>query len=248
MGYSLGAFDAFYIAAAERDPSHELIDFDRYLTLDAPVRLLEGLHHLDDFYNAPMVFPREERTQRVRAILHKVLDLAQGDLSPEEELPFSNLEAEFLIGLTFRLTLQDTIFSSQQREDQGVLLTQRGSFRRGSAYEEIADYSFARYVLAFVAPYYRDQLGRVSSIDDLLAQNDLRFIADDLRGNNKIRHFANKNDFLTNDEDVAWITQLLGEERVRFFPTGGHLGNLYKPEVQEELMDALRDLLEVAAE
>lgn len=262
MGYSLGAFHTFYIAAAERDPENELIEFDRYVTLDAPVRLMHGVEQLDRYYNAPLAFPPDERMRRIRAILQKAVDvgrsdfaseedfaridsadLGQADLTPEQELPFSNIEAEFLIGLSFRVTLESIIYASQEREDLGVLRTERGWFRRGSAYQEISDYSFSEYIYAFVLPYYRDHLGRVSSADQLVAMNDLRSIADGLRGQEKIRHFANHNDFLTTDEDVAWLANLLGEEYVRFFPTGGHLGGLYRPEVQDEVMRALVDLV-----
>jgi ABC-type transporter lipoprotein component MlaA len=267
MGYSLGAFHTFFIAAAERDPNSDLIDFDRYVTLDAPVNLLHGMQKLDAFFNAPLAFPPDGRADEVRTILLKTLDLAketltaaegpalgadisrmevlnigEGDLAPAGPLPFSNLEAEFLIGLSFRIMLGSIIYGSQEREDLGVLVTQRGWFRRTSAYEEIADYSFAEYMHAFVLPYYRDRLRTVENASEFVAQNDLRFIAENLRGNEKIRHFANTNDFLTTDEDVAWLTQLLGEANVRFYERGGHLGGLHKPEVQAEVMQALSDL------
>jgi hypothetical protein len=109
-------------------------------------------------------------------------------------------------------------------------------------YVEMAGYGFEAYVYAFVLPYFRDQLRLVSGMDELVARSDLRSVADGLRGNPKIRHFANRNDFLTTPEDVAWLSATLGAERVTLFPTGGHLGNLYKPEVQAEIMASLADL------
>ncbi len=54
--------------------------------------------------------------------------------------------------------------------------------------------------------------------------------------------FANHNDFLASDDDVAWLTDQLGPERVRVFPAGGHLGNLHRPEVQSEIMRSPSDL------
>jgi hypothetical protein len=62
-------------------------------------------------------------------------------------------------------------------------------------------------------------------------------------GPDAIRHFANRNDFLTTPADVAWIRETLVPERVTLFPTGGHLGNLYKPEVQAEIMASIADLV-----
>ncbi len=73
--------------------------------------------------------------------------------------------------------------------------------------------------------------------------NDLRSIGDALRASGKIRHFANRNDFLVAEEDMEWITKALGEKNVQFFPSGGHLAGLHKPEVKEEIMQALADVL-----
>ena len=97
---------------------------------------------------------------------------------------------------------------------------------------------------AFVLPYFRDQLQRVSDMDELIARSDLRSVAGELRDNPKIRLFANRNDFLATPADLAWLTETLGAEHVTLFETGGHLGNLYEPEVQADIMASIADLLE----
>jgi hypothetical protein len=261
MGYSLGAFHGFFIAAGEADPADGVLRFDRYVLLDPPVRLVHGLERLDAFYNAPLAFPEPRQAAEVQRILRKALhvakaaleggdghaysrldaiDLGGGSLAPA--LPFTNLEAEYLIGLAFRRALQSLIFVSQSREDLGVLRSRRSTLRRWAAYEEIADYSYSEYLYAFLLPYYRDRLGRVASAEELARQNDLRAIEAPLRANPRLRVFANRNDFLTSADDVAWLTEVVGAERVAFFPTGGHLGNLHEPEVQRAIMDSLEDL------
>ena len=151
------------------------------------------------------------------------------------------------IGVSFRLTLQSVIYNSQKRHDLGVLQTKRGWFRRSAAYEEIFDYSFMEYFYAFVLPYYLERDPRITGSDRMLELNDLRSIGAALRQNGKIRHFANRNDFLVEKEDMEWLTDTLGEENIHFFPTGGHLGGLYKPEVQHEVMQALTDLTATAS-
>ena len=265
MGYSLGAFHGFFLAAADADPASALVRFDRYVLLDPPVRLVHGLERLDGFYNAPLAYPEPLRAAQVQRILRKALhvakaelsksggmpsysrldaaDLGGGSLEPAHALPFTNLEAEYLIGLAFRRTLQSVLWVSQTREDLGVLRTPRGELRRWAAYEEIADYSYSEYLFGFVLPYHRDRLGLVASAEDLARENDLHAIEAPLRGNPKLRVFANRNDFLTSREDIDWLTELVGSERVAFFPTGGHLGNLHQPEVQRAIMDSLADLL-----
>jgi ABC-type transporter lipoprotein component MlaA len=265
LGYSLGAFAGFYIAAEEEDPANKLLHFDRYLLLDPPVRLLDGMKRLDAFFDVPLALPESEREAEVRRILLKAVgvgrkalearngeasygrletaDLGGSTLTPDAELPFTNEEAEFLIGVAFRRSLQEILYASQGRQDLGVLLTERRALRRLPPYKEIGDYSFLMYFHAFVLPYYRDRLNSVESAEQIIAINDLHAIAEPLRGNPKLRVFANRNDFLTSDEDVEWLTALVGAERARFFPTGGHLGNLYRPEVQAEVMSSLDDLV-----
>lgn len=265
LGYSLGAFHALFIAAREREAAERgLVRFDRYLTLDAPVALFGGMSKLDGFYNAPLAFPPERREQEVKHILRKALEVGKkalrsrerreyarmdaidrghADLTPPIAVPFSNVEAEYLIGLAFRRTLREVLWSSQSRHDLGVLRTQRRWWSRGPAYAEMADYSFVEYLHAFVLPWVRDQRGDVRSVEDIIHSNDLRSLESRLRAHPRIRHFANRNDFLTTDEDAAWLTRVLGADHVRFFPSGGHLGNLDRPEVQAEAMETIADLL-----
>ncbi len=128
------------------------------------------------------------------------------------------------------------IWVSQSRDDLGILRTRRSGLERWAAYKEISDYSYSEYLYGFVLPYYQDHLGSIASADEFVRQNDLHAIAEPLRGNPKLRVFANRNDFLTSAEDIAWLSGLVGPERVAFFPTGGHLGNLDEPAVQGAIM------------
>ena len=47
---------------------------------------------------------------------------------------------------------------------------------------------------------------------------------------------------LLTDDDIAWLTDVMGEENVTFYPRGGHLGNLHQADVQADVMEALADL------
>jgi ABC-type transporter lipoprotein component MlaA len=262
LGSSLGGFDTLFVAAAERAGS-PLVGFDRYVAIDAPVRLLPALRKMDGLYDSVLQFPEGERNARVRDILWRALEADAGQrarrgaysrvalateptgrLERPGPLPFSDLEARYLIGLNFRLALVDVIASADDRTELPALQTERSLLHRESAYVEMGRYSFEDYLRGLVLPYYRDQLGLIASLEELAARSDLHSVASELRANPKIRYFANRNDFLTSPEDADWITQTLGAERVRIFPTGGHLGNLHEPEVQAELMRSIADLVE----
>ena len=245
MGISMGAFHTLFIAAAEKRGAGDLVRFDRYVALYPPVRLRHGMEQLDAFYNAPLVFPEEEREERVAGILQKVVrSSGEQDLQPGTPIPLSQLEAEFLIGVAFRMALHDVIWVSQMRNDMGVLKTPRSQFRRSGASREILEFSFMEYLYAFALPYLSERDPEIQSVDDLFMRADLHYIAQVLQANaDKIRVFANENDFLVTSEDVTWLTNLLGEQRVTFYPGGGHMGNLHLEEVQNDVMNSLRDLL-----
>ena len=81
--------------------------------------------------------------------------LSKSTLTPQTSLPFNAIESKFLIGLTFRLSLRDIIFSSQRRNNQGVLQHPLWNFRRDPVYQEILQYSYQDYFDKFAVPYYQ---------------------------------------------------------------------------------------------
>jgi hypothetical protein len=224
-----------------------LLRFDVYLALNPPVSLEHAMTQVDRFYNAPMRFPVEERSRRIEEIFGKVLYLSEGELWPGMELPFTRIEAEFLIGLAFRLDLQYTLLQTQDRHDRGVLRTPRSKLRRAPAFREASEYSYLEYMYAFVLPYWAesdigitfDEAGARRLFDDC----DLRSIAAELAANERVRLFTNANDFLLRPEDLEWLRATLGE-RARIFPAGGHLGNLHRKAIQ----DSIRSVVESVAE
>jgi len=63
-----------------------------------------------------------------------------------------------------------------------------------------------------------------------------------LRANPNVRVIVNQNDFLLEDEDLAWLHATFTPEQLTVFPQGGHLGNLFNPSVQKSIMRALDGL------
>jgi ABC-type transporter lipoprotein component MlaA/pimeloyl-ACP methyl ester carboxylesterase len=241
MGYSMGAIDALYIAAAERTHYSPLMSFDRYVAISTPVRMLHGITELDEFYQAPLGWPVAERTSDIENTFLKVADLSKSTLRPQTSLPFNAVESKFLIGLTFRFILRDIIFNSQLRHNQGVLREPLRKLRRAPAYREILQYSYADYFEKFAVPYYRGR-GMTSPAETLGKAGDLRTYDAGLRANPNIRVIVNQNDFLLADEDLEWLRATFAPAQLTVFKQGGHLGNLANPVVQGTIMDDLGGL------
>ncbi|MEX1024445.1 MAG: VacJ family lipoprotein [Planctomycetota bacterium] len=249
MGLSIGAYEALLIAAGadrplEGERQDELLEFDQFIALDPPVDLEHALQQLDRFYNAPLAFPADERAARVEEIFAKVLYLSHGDLEPGIPLPFTDLEARFLIGLAFRLDLQFLLLQSQELEDSGVLLTKRSRLHMAPAFREAAEYSYSEYFYAFVLPYVAARESDVAVTEEgartLFERTSLRGSERGLAGDDRIRIFANANDFLLRAEDVEWLETTIGD-RLTLFSEGGHLGNLYLEYVQQVIGETLEE-------
>jgi ABC-type transporter lipoprotein component MlaA len=280
MGYSMGAFESLFVAATgptnqysvrtkgsvlrflqgkqgvkdvRIDPITNqlpLIQFDRVVAINTPVRMTYGISKLDEFYRAPLDWPVAERADDLENTFLKVAALSKLTLTPRSTLPFSAIESKFLIGLTFRLILRDMIYSSQRRNNQGVLQHRIRNFRRDPLYQEILQYSYQDYFEKFAIPYYSAR-GLTSptqaapeasprrAAEALEKSGDLQTYDAGLRANSNIRVIVNQNDFLLTDEDLAWLHATFGPEQLTVFPIGGHLGNLSNLTVQKSILAAL---------
>lgn len=244
MGLSLGGFHTLYIAASESDSTSGLIDFDRYVAVNPPVTMSSCVNRLDAFYNAPLVYPPEVRDERVVGVLQKAVRLAlQGNVEDEDALSFSRVEADFLIGLNFRVALHDVIWSSQSRHNMGILKTPLRTLQRAASTEEILDFSYVEYFYAFVFPYFQNRDSEITSPEKMFELMDLRFIADSLPGSGKVRIYSNWDDFVVTPEQIRWLMEVFGEANVICQPEGGHMGALFDPATREQMMDSLEDLL-----
>jgi len=239
MGYSLGAFDSLYIASTEQTNNSSLIKFDRYVAINTPLRLAYGISKLDEFYQAPMEWPLAERTDNIENTLLKVATLSQNKLTPQTTLPFNAIESKFLIGMTFRFTLRDLIYNSQRRHNQGVLQHPFRSPRREPLYQEILQYSYRDYFEKFAVPYYQQHGLGTNAALTMQKAGDLRTYDAGLRANPNIRIIVNQNDFLLEDEDLAWLHANFTPEQLTIFALGGHLGNLSNDSVQKSILAAL---------
>jgi ABC-type transporter lipoprotein component MlaA len=242
MGYSMGALESSYIASTQATNQMPLIKFDRYVAINTPVRLLHGISKLDEFYEAPLDWPAAERTDDLENTFLKVAALSHSTLTPQTSLPFDAVESKFLIGLNFRMVLRDIIFSSQRRNNQGVLRRRPVIFRREPVYQEILKYSYQNYFDKFVIPYYQTNGLGSAAATALAKAGDLRTYESGLRANPDLKIIVNENDFLLADEDLAWLKATFSPAQLTVFKQGGHLGNLSNATVQKTILDGLSGL------
>lgn len=241
MGMSLGAYHTLLIAAGETEGKLKGIKFDRYIAINPPLDLFYGIGQLDAFYNAPVAWPGSERETRMQAAIDKARDLLQPPDKFKTPPTFTPTEAQFLIGLLYRISLRDTIHASQRQTNIGRLSNEPGLMNREDEYQEILLYSYRDYFQSFVLPTLRTEKGRLS-IDHVRYSCDLKSHHRNLQENSKAYVFTNANDFLLDDGDIRWLKETFPEERLVLSPHGGHLGNLSEPGTQSAILSLLPPL------
>jgi ABC-type transporter lipoprotein component MlaA/pimeloyl-ACP methyl ester carboxylesterase len=240
VGCSMGGFHTLYLAAREKKTDPGLIRFDRYVAIDTPVNLYHGIKNIDTLFAAPNAWPAGQRQALMNNAVHKAAKLAT--LPPAAATgvpPFGAVESKYLVGLSFRLTLRDTIFSSQSRNNMGVLQTPVSNWRREPVYEEIYSFSFRDYFDRFAVPYYRT---RGVTSKDFIREVNLENSTASLSSQQKVRVLVNGNDFLFGAGDLSWLRSTFGSSRLTVFPSGGHLGNLGTAPVQSAILTSLDGL------
>lgn len=245
LGYSMGGFQTLYLAGSDGATDPGLLDFDRYVAINTPVRLDHAITTLDEHFRAALDWPADERTAKIGDIFAKVAVLATqfGMLKPGSPVPLDATESKFILGLAFRLSLRDVIFLSQSRTNMAVLDEPVSNWHREDTYREILQYTFQDYLEQFVTPYYRALGIDLDDPAELTKAVSLRQFEKQFTDNPEVRVIINENDPLLGGEDTQWLLETFGNERLRRFPNGGHLGNLNQTVVQREIVRALADLL-----
>jgi ABC-type transporter lipoprotein component MlaA len=242
MGYSMGGFQTLFLAAQPATNDAPLLKFERYVAIDTPVRLRYAVTNVDQFYDAALAWSAAERTANIENMLLKVVAVSEQSPEQRSALPFNAIESRFLIGLAFRLSLRDIIFSSQLRHNQGVLKQPIKKSRREAAYDEIMQYSLWQYIQQFAKPYDKARGIDLGDPEVVERGTDLRTYSAALQENSKIRVIANRNDLFLAPEDVAWVENTFAPANVTLFEHGGHLGNLAQANVQQAILRALDGL------
>jgi hypothetical protein len=208
--------------------------FERYVAVNPPVNLFEALTRLDDLYNTPLAWPAAERRERMENSLYAALYFAESGLDALSDIPLTREESQFLVGVVFRYTLMCVIQNSQSRHGLGVLKHDPAAFVRRDSYQEIWQISYADYLDRFVLPELVRN-GRVADRAAAVLATNLRRDTESLRQNPKIRVQICEDDLLLTAPDIAWFREVFGPQ-LKAYPSGGHLGNLYVPAVQDGLI------------
>ena len=139
-------------------------------------------------------------------------------------VPFSDIEASYLIGLTYRLTLRQAILTSHE------ITPNR------KAYNRVNTISWEDYYLEIIEPRVKE---RNISPAELEAASDLRAREAGLMQASGVHLVLTSNDFLLTEDHLSWFREHF-KGRTIYSETGGHMGHLWKKGVRDAMRAAIR--------
>ncbi|MDD5696989.1 MAG: MlaA family lipoprotein [Victivallaceae bacterium] len=255
LGYSMGAIQSLYIAKLEEQ--RNTLGVDRYLAINPPVDLMYGVSQLDNYYDSHRKWTREQLIEHGAAAFGKMMQIIQipyqyhavrqGKPNPDEwthhGLTITQDEARFIIGYSFKMTLQDAVISMYRRGRLTGLKTQYRWYNKTDIYNEILKMSFRDYLKKILMYYYKghfdDHVSEPEFMEKFAEVSSLQSFKNHLADNPDIRIVHTRDDFLLNEEDRGWLKDIF-KEKIAFFEHGSHLGYLHFRKVHDQVITFLQ--------
>ncbi|MFP4031779.1 MAG: hypothetical protein ACLFTV_09485 [Desulfococcaceae bacterium] len=243
MGYSLGGFNAAFLARLDAEES--VFGFRRVLLVNPPMNLMESAARFDQ-YIAENVAGRADRfldrlMEKMSSYFQRQGRVAVDDkflYELEQISPLEEGELEGLIGIVFRLAMSKVLFTSDLLNGGGHVLPPGTVLRVTDSttpfFRASLRWTFADYAREIVLPRWR-KVHPDADLAHMRRGNDLRGIADFLRGASHVAMVHNRDDIILKPGDIAVLQDMFGA-RATIWPRGGHLGNmLYGPNIDHML-------------
>ncbi len=246
VGYSLGGWQAAF--TAQFDSQQRALNFSKVLLINPPLSLYSSMKILDDDLNRALphgmndadAFIKTEITRLSRVSTSgEAFDFRNAGLLVDYYNRFhpSDDRLATMIGLSFRLSAADMIFTSDVMRRSGYIFPRDQNFTTSTsvnAYMAIAlRSSFSDYLNDV---FYEEAHAKDPSISkqDLIAQSNLLSLESYIVGNDKLRLITNRDDIVLAPGDLATLERLFQNHEV-IFPIGGHLGNIATPAIAYQI-------------
>ena len=234
-GYSLGGFNTAFVTLL--DEKKQVFRFRKALLINPPVRLYNSISLLDRmlenipggvdnfalFYNKLVeqvgkVYERSKSVDFDNEFLYQAFDA----INPNNE------ELAALIGVSFRISSANLVFTSDLMTNYGFVKPRNVIFTKNSSPGDYGRVSmrvgFTDYFHAYFYPYYHalePSVTRQQMIDEM----SLVTIEDYLRNSKKIEVMTNADDIILEPGEIDFFPRVFGD-RATIYPRGGHCGNM----------------------
>jgi pimeloyl-ACP methyl ester carboxylesterase len=251
LGYSLGAWNTAFVARL--DAQERALDFDKVLLINPPVSLYTSAEILDSLLddNIP------GGSENIGAFLSQLINQVAALYTQSEQLNFtsdyllynlytrlepSDTELAALIGLAFRFTSANLVFTSDVVTDSGLIVPKNLQLGPASSLTEYFEVSirtnFIQYFDDLYYPYFKARDPTLTR-QEMIDQASLESIRDFLATADHVGLMSNEDDIILAPGQIEYLQELFGS-RAQIWPTGGHMGNLGTRAVIAYVVDYFR--------
>jgi len=246
-GYSLGGTQAAFVAELDNDAGQ--FGFERVLLLNPSVSLYNSISKLDRMLrNIPGGIDNlngffGDVVSRIGSVYTRSTTV---EFNPDivfdafQAQPPSDEELAAIIGVAFRLSAANLIFTADVMNDYGFIKPSRQQLTRQtdrSHYLEVAlRVGFTDYFHDFFWPYHEESFDGDRSA--FAASQSLTHLKDFLSNSPHIAVVHNEDDVILVPGEIDFLRSTFGN-RAFIYPRGGHLGNLALAETQADYVGFL---------
>jgi len=234
-GYAVGGYSHGGLVTAflmKEDSTQHKFNFQKGLIINPAIDLGFGIDVLDSYYDQSTQIGKDRCKRDMSSIialgerlLANGLDLNLVE-SALKEGHFEAADLKYLIGESFRESLGDLIFTSQQVTDSAVLKTPASNNRWNAREAEARNFNFRQYIDQFVYPTLKMAGKQQVSEEAVLEQAGMYALRDFINADKRLFVLENRDDFIINSKDIAFLKENFGD-RLYLYPNGGHVGNLW---------------------
>lgn len=247
MGYSLGAWEAAFTAHLDSQLQH--LNFSKVLLINPPLSLYSSMKILDDDLNRDLPHGMNDASGFVKRVITRMSKSRHG----EETFDFTNenllldyynkyhpsdAQLASVIGLSFRLSAADMIFTSDVMRHGGYIFPKNKEFTTSTdlnLYLALAlRTGFSNYLNDVFYEAQHKQRPAVTK-HDLIEASSLEALNAYLLHNDKFGIITNQDDIILGEGDLTTLIGLFSSH-VIVFPSGGHLGNIALPAMAYQIL------------
>lgn len=245
-GISMGALEAAFLATLDKKEGR--VGFSKTLLINPPVDMFYGIEQLDSlYYEKRNLEPEAKKALKQKSISFFASATTQDIKDPsffknlEQRFPTTLTERKFVIGQTMREFLYAVIFATQQIKDRKMLQNPISTTDPNPRLKECEDWSFQEYIEKLLVPEISERRGHALSQEEMVQDTFIKGIESELKNDPSIFLMHNADDFIVNSEHLSYLQNVFGM-RMRLYPHGGHVGNLWWPENLEAILGTFQDL------
>ena len=240
VGYSHGALLAGFLSQASQG---KVLNIKSVLLINPPLDLLGNIRLIDSWkqefkkISLGRLIKIGPATQKLFKACGKQVTSSEAFLSFTErlgDLGLTDSEIRGVLGKTLSDPIADVILASQDINDREILpepgldSSPLQNIQQRARENDARQFSLEQYVTTFLLPYGIQGVRQIG-INQLNQEASLSALLPVLKNDPRIFVMHNEDDFILRNNDANLLEDTFGS-RLRLYPVGGHMGNLWTPD------------------